>query len=189
MNIAGVYSFNRGKEVIEQQFATELNEIVAIIREVIGTSVKDLIGTENRTPDHVSRQAAALQQAFEREFLAHHWQSGEISYAYPVTYYTSGYAPTVEPEKVSRKIDFIKNRLGVDIHLSGPEPSVFSGCAKMTIFHNLDMIDAGVEIVPVKDLADEMSTGVSYFEQFVWDLETRGVSNIDISVLILGVSP
>lgn len=58
----------------------------------------------------------------------------------------------------------------------------------MTIFHNLDMIDAGVEIVPVKAFAKEMSTGVSYFEQFVWDLEQRGVGDIDIPVLILGVA-
>lgn len=58
----------------------------------------------------------------------------------------------------------------------------------MTIFHNLNIIDVGVEIVPVKDFADDMSTGVSYFEQFVWDLENRGVSNIDIPVLILGIA-
>ena len=32
-----------------------------------------------------------------------------------------------------------------------------------------------------------MSTGVSYFEQFVWDLETRGVADIDIPVLIFGI--
>jgi len=32
-----------------------------------------------------------------------------------------------------------------------------------------------------------MSTGVSYFEQFAWDLEQRGTSNIDIPVLILGI--
>jgi len=57
----------------------------------------------------------------------------------------------------------------------------------MTIFHNLGYIDSGIEIVPVKKLAEEMSTGVSYFEQFVWDLEKRGISNIDIPVLILGI--
>ena len=51
------------------------------------------------------------------------------------------------------------------------------------------MIDAGIEIVPVKSMADDMSSGVSYFEQFVWDLETRGVSDIDIPVLIIGISP
>ena len=60
-------------------------------------------------------------------------------------------------------------------------------CAKMTIFARLGVIDCGVEIVPVKAFAEEMSTGVSYFEQFVWDLEHRGVSDIDIPVLILGI--
>jgi len=58
----------------------------------------------------------------------------------------------------------------------------------MTIFHNLNVIDAGIEIVPVKSFANEMSTGVSYFEQFVWDLEHRGVSGIDIPVLVLGIT-
>ena len=60
-------------------------------------------------------------------------------------------------------------------------------CAKMTIFAKLGVIDCGVEIVPVKAFAEEMSTGVSYFEQFVWDLEHRGVSDIDIPVLIFGI--
>lgn len=59
--------------------------------------------------------------------------------------------------------------------------------AKMTIFHNPGFIDTGIEIVPVKGFADSMSTGVSYFEQFVWDLDKRGVAGIDIPVLILGV--
>jgi hypothetical protein len=57
----------------------------------------------------------------------------------------------------------------------------------MTIFRNLGYIDAGVEIVPVKAFAEQMSSGVSYFEQFVWDLEHRGVADIDIPVLILGI--
>jgi hypothetical protein len=58
----------------------------------------------------------------------------------------------------------------------------------MTIFHNLDYIDVGIEIVPIKDFADEMPSGVSYFEQFVWDLQQRGISDIDIPVLILGIT-
>jgi hypothetical protein len=57
----------------------------------------------------------------------------------------------------------------------------------MTIFHKRGCIDAGVGIVPVKAFADQMSTGVSYFEQFVWDLEQRGVSDLDAPVLIIGI--
>jgi hypothetical protein len=64
---------------------------------------------------------------------------------------------------------------------------VYNVCAKMTIFRNLGHIDTGVEIVPIKSFADQMSTGVSYYEQFLWDLEARGVSNIDIPVLIIGI--
>jgi len=65
---------------------------------------------------------------------------------------------------------------------------VYNVCAKMTIFHNLKVIDVGIEIVGIKYFVAEMSSGVSYFEQFVWDLEARGVSNIDLPVLILGVA-
>ncbi|HRQ74260.1 MAG TPA: BglII/BstYI family type II restriction endonuclease [Phycisphaerales bacterium] len=64
---------------------------------------------------------------------------------------------------------------------------VYNVCAKMTIFKKLEHIKAGVEIVPVKAFADEMSSGVSYFEQFVWDLNARGVADIDVPVLILGI--
>lgn len=56
-----------------------------------------------------------------------------------------------------------------------------------TFLHNLDFIDYGIEIVPVKSLSAEMSTGVFHFEQFVWDLENRGVADIDIPVLIIGI--
>jgi len=64
---------------------------------------------------------------------------------------------------------------------------VYNVCAKMTIFKKLAHIDTGIEIVPIKQLADEMSTGVSCFEQFIWNLEKRGVADMDIPVLILGI--
>jgi hypothetical protein len=57
----------------------------------------------------------------------------------------------------------------------------------MTIFHNHNIIDAGIEIVPTKNMADQMSSGVSYFEQIKWDLENRGVADIDIPVIVMGI--
>jgi hypothetical protein len=84
-------------------------------------------------------------------------------------------------------MDFVKDKLGVEIQFGKYAFMVYNVCAKMTIFHNLGYINTGVEVVPVKNFADEMSTGVSYYEQFIWDLEKRGVSNIDVPVLILGI--
>ncbi|MDM8564760.1 BglII/BstYI family type II restriction endonuclease [Candidatus Halobeggiatoa sp. HSG11] len=82
-----------------------------------------------------------------------------------------------------------KIKVGVEVQFGKYAFMVYNVCAKMTIFSKLAGIEVGVEIVPIKDLADEMSTGVSYFEQFVWDLKNRGVSNIDLPVLILGIAP
>jgi Restriction endonuclease BglII len=84
-------------------------------------------------------------------------------------------------------MDFVKEKLGVEVQFGKYSFMVYNVCAKMTIFRNLGHIDCGVEIVPVKAFALEMSSGVSYFEQFVWDLENRGVADIDVPVLILGI--
>lgn len=78
-------------------------------------------------------------------------------------------------------------KLGVEVQFGKYAFMVYNVCAKMTIFSKLGHIDCGVEIVPVKAFAEEMSSGVSYFEQFVWDLESRGVADIDVPVLILGI--
>ncbi|MBI5081974.1 MAG: restriction endonuclease, partial [Chloroflexi bacterium] len=78
--------------------------------------------------------------------------------------------------------------VGVEIQFGKYSFMVYNVCAKMTIFHNMDIIDVGIEVVPMKDFADEMSSGVSYFEQFVWDLEQRGAGDIDIPVLIIGIT-
>jgi len=84
-------------------------------------------------------------------------------------------------------MDFVKDSLGIEVQFGKYSFMVYNVAAKMTIFKNLGVIEAGVEIVPVKELALQMSSGVSYFEQFTWDLEKRGVSNIDTPVLILGI--
>ncbi|MBU6410251.1 MAG: restriction endonuclease, partial [Verrucomicrobia bacterium] len=88
-----------------------------------------------------------------------------------------------------REMDFVKEKLGIEVQFGKYAFMVYNVCAKMTIFHKLGHIDAGIEIVPIKRFADQMSTGVSYFEQFVWDLQHRGVSDIDIPVLIIGIDP
>ena len=106
---------------------------------------------------------------------------------YPTQYYTSGYAPDKLNKGAFREMDFIKEKLGVEVQFGKYSFMVYNICAKMTIFNKLGYIDTGIEIVPVKKFVEQMSTGVSYFEQFIWDLEQRGVADIDIPVLILGI--
>jgi hypothetical protein len=86
-----------------------------------------------------------------------------------------------------REMDAVKNKLGVEVQFGKYAFMIYNVAAKMTIFAKRGIIDSGIEIVPMLSLANEMSSGVSYFEQIKTDLECRGVSNIDIPILILGV--
>lgn len=88
-----------------------------------------------------------------------------------------------------REMDFVKDKVGVEVQFGKYSFMVYNVCAKMTIFKKMGHIEYGIEIVPTKELQKEMSTGVSFYEQFVWDLEQRGVSNIDIPVLVIGIAP
>ena len=121
-------------------------------------------------------------------FNAKDWEEKKrVNCLYSTEYYRPGYLPKGVIRNAYREMDFLKDRLGVELQFGKYAFMVYNVCAKMTIFHNLGHIDAGIEIVPVKSFAADMSTGVSYFEQFVWDLEQRGVADIDIPVLIYDI--
>ena len=190
MRIAGIYSFNRGKEVITQLHRPELDEVLQIIEVVDAEQHKLKISKEKTMRDRVLYSPPALNKAFKYQFLERGWMNHKVIAEYSKEYYVPGYKP---PERIGREsapfrdMDFVKNKLGVEVQFGKYSFMVYNVCAKMTIFAKMGVIDCGIEIVPVKGLVDGMSTGVSYFEQFVCDLEHRGVSDIDIPVLILGI--
>jgi len=188
MRIVGVYSFNRGKEIIESKFELELREIKAVIAAIDSRKHKTKVSREKTMPGKMLYKPNSLNKAFQQEFEQRGWHKHKVNCEYPTEFYAKGYKPTALSKGAFREMDFVKNRIGVEVQFGKYAFMVYNVAAKMTIFHNLNIIDVGVEIVPVKDFADDMSTGVSYFEQFVWDLEHRGVSNIDIPVLILGIA-
>ncbi len=188
MIIAGIYSFKGGAEIVESQYAAELEEIKQVITSVNPATHRTKVSKEKTMPGKVLYSPRSLNSAMKAEFENRDWRKYRVLCEYTDAYYTNEYRPPGSGVTAYREMDFIKNRLGVEVQFGKYAFMVYNVCAKMTIFHNLDMIDAGVEIVPVKAFAKDMSTGVSYFEQFVWDLTQRGVADIDIPVMILGIA-
>lgn len=186
--IAGMYSFNGGREIIESHFSKELSEVIQVINQVDSESCKTKESKEKTMPGKLLYSPPRLNKAFKSRFTKLGWNSHKIICDYPTQYYVSGYTPSATSKNAFREMDFVKNAVGIEVQFGKYAFMVYNVCAKMTIFHNLSIIEVGIEIVPIKDFANQMTTGVSYFEQFVWDLEHRGVSNIDIPVLILGVA-
>jgi len=186
MRIVAKYSFNDGEKVVQSGYSQLLREIEEAIRSVDCKKCKTKTSTEKTMPGKLLYSPVALNAAFKKFLFAKDWINHKEKCEYSDEFYIDGYEPA-RTKGAFRDMDFVKDRLGVEIQFGKYAFMVYNVCAKMTIFHNLGIIDAGIEVVPVKRFAENMSTGVSYFEQFTWDLMHRGVSNIDIPVLILGI--
>lgn len=187
MIIGGRYSFNGGAAFVSRKYKHLLNEIEDIISAINASDHKTKKSKEKTMPGRIIYSPISLNKAIKSKFHDKHWQTIRIPCNYSTEYYARDYQARKLKRGAFREMDFVKEKLGIEVQLGKYAFMVYNVCAKMTIFSKAGFIDAGVEIVPMKQFADDMSTGVSYFEQLVWDLEHRGVSNIDIPVLILGI--
>ena len=188
MIIAARYSHKGGLELMETNYAAALAQITEIIQAVDGEAHRTKVSKEKTMRGKILYSPPSMNQAIKAEFSKRGWESHKEFCDYSNQYYTEGYKPRVAAKGAFRDMDFVKDRVGIEVQFGKYAFAIYNVCAKMTIFHKLDVIDIGVEIVPVRDLVDGMSTGITYFEQFTWDLAQRGVSDIDLPVLILGIA-
>jgi hypothetical protein len=150
---------------------------------VDGTLLKTKVSKEKTMRGQRLYSPIALNKAFNREFEKRGWSTKKANRIIVETH-----VPETGSNHIGfREMDAIKNKLGVEVQFGKYAFMVYNVSAKMTIFKKKGLIDAGVEIVPMHSLAEEMSSGVSHFEQMKTDLEMRGESNIDIPALIIGI--
>lgn len=187
MRIAAIYSFNDGVRVVDERYPDLLTEIKGCIESIDASQCKSKESKEKTMPGAMLYSPVSLNNQFKKYLFQRGWKSIKVPCDYPTQHYMPGYVPKKLHKGAFREMDFVKQKLGVEVQFGKYSFMVYNVAAKMTIFRNLAHIDTGIEIVPVKALAEEMSSGVSYFEQFVWDLDKRGVSNIDVPVMIIGI--
>lgn len=187
MRILAKFSFNKGEVYIQKNFPSLLKEIEEAVKKVDASKCLIKKSKEKTMKGKMLYSPVVLNGEFKKQLFPKGWKNVKESCEYPINYYVKDYKPKEKKIYPFRDMDFVKNKLGVEVQFGKYSFMVYNVCAKMTIFKNLGYIKAGIEIVPIKELANQMSTGVSYFEQFVWDLEHRGVSNIDVPTLIIGI--
>lgn len=187
MIVAAKYSFNNGLEVVTEKYPSLLAEVETAIANIDADLYKTKESSETTMMGKMLYSPVALNKAFKHELYPLGWKSHRVVCEYSTDHYTEAHSGRSVTRDGFREIDFVKKLLGVEVQFGKYSFMVYNVAAKMTIFRNIGAIDTGIEIVPIKALSESMSSGVSYFEQFVWDLEQRGIADIDVPVLILGI--
>lgn len=85
-----------------------------------------------------------------------------------------------------KQIDFVKSKVLVEVQF-GKYAFMFYDMAKFQYFFNENKADVGVEIVPCHALHKQMSSGVSYGEQLVYDIERlkRHFPAVPVKVILI----
>jgi len=184
MRIVARYSFNNGGSVIETQFPNELREIEEAIASVNASDARTKTSKEITMEGRLLYSPKDLNKALgDNRLYKQGWVKPRIRYETTVPETGKTYKGYIEG-------DGLKNRLGLEVQFGKYAFLGWDVLGKMPIFAQRGYFDAGVEVVPMANFRrGQMSTGIGCFEQIKAILEYRGASDLDIPVLILGVSP
>jgi hypothetical protein len=85
--------------------------------------------------------------------------------------------------------DFVKDRVAVEVQFGKYSFVAFDLFVKHMAFFVGDVIDVGVEILPMKGLQKEMSSGPSYYEGELYNLIREGRGVPAVPLVLVGVAP
>jgi hypothetical protein len=94
-----------------------------------------------------------------------------------------------EQLKTKNQTDFVKDRVAVEIQLGKYAFVAHDLFVKHMSFFLNDDIDLGIEIVPMKSMEREMSSGVPYYERDLFNLIRQGRGVPAVPLILVGIAP
>ncbi len=85
--------------------------------------------------------------------------------------------------------DFIKDRVAIEVQFGKYAFVAYDLFVKHLAFYVGDKIDVGIEILPMKTLQSQMSSGVAYYEGELYNVIRQGRGVPAVPLIILGIAP
>ena len=85
--------------------------------------------------------------------------------------------------------DYVKDRIAVEVQFGKYAFVAHDLFVKHLSFYVADIIDVGIEILPMKELEREMSSGVPYYERDLVNVLRQGRGVPAVPLVMLGVIP
>lgn len=203
MRIANRYSHLNGYEYLMVHRQTEWNEIVNAIESIDANQyIKDT--HENRRRIQHLYDQKEINRRFKAILSNQNWNDVRIPYYVTGDIDTARIIANVrdrdrqremiesrgfEAFSTSNQIDFVKNRIAVEVQFGKYFSVAYDLHVKHTFFFFRNDIDVGIEIIPTKAMCLKMDTGVAWFENEVANVIREGRSNPAVPIVILGIEP
>ena len=190
MRVVARHSHLNGWEHIQVHKLHVWNDIEQAIATVVTAERHPSISSQPRQVDSIAR----LNQRFEDALVYRGWDglltsSGLVSADREASARTTGAlqarAPFAPP---GSQTDFIKGRIAVSVPFK-ESVLAYERLAKHLALYVADVIDVGVEVLPMKQMSTEPLPGIPYYEMEVDSVNRRGSGVPAVPLVIIGIAP
>lgn len=85
--------------------------------------------------------------------------------------------------------DFVKDRVAIEVQFGKYAFVAYDLFVKHLAFYVRDRIDVGIEILPMKSLQSQMSSGVAYYEGEFYNVVRQGRGVPAVPLVLIGIEP
>lgn len=203
MRIVEKYSHLNGLEYLLFHQPDLWEEINAVISSVDASRYKTKISREKTRHGKSLYAPIDMNKAIKKSFTKRGWKESRTSYWVTknskLIRQTMGLSSIEQKKKIKdageipissyNQTDFVKNRIAIEVQFGKYSFVAFDLFVKHMAFYIGDVIDLGIEILPMKELQAEMSSGPGYYERELYNLMRQGRGVPAVPLIVIGIAP
>lgn len=203
MKIVETYSHLNGLEFLIVHKPALWEEIQSVITKVDATKCKTKISKEKTMKGELLYSPIEMNAAFKKLLRAKNWEESRVSYWVTKNEKLIRKTLTMLPAEQKKEIkaagetpifsynqtDFVKERVAIEIQFGKYAFVAYDLFVKHLAFYVGDHIDLGIEILPMKILQSQMSSGVAYYEGEFYNVIRQGRGVPAVPLIMIGIAP
>jgi hypothetical protein len=161
------------------------------------------VSKEKRTKGKLFFSPVDMNAAFKALLRARDWDESRVSYWVTKSEKLIRKTLTMSAPEQKREIegagekpifsynqtDFVKDRVAIEVQLGKYAFVAYDLFVKHLAFYVGDRIDVGIEILPMKALQSQMSSGVAYYEGEFYNVVRQGRGVPAVPLVVIGIEP
>ncbi len=204
MKIAHKYSHLNGEEYLIVHYNSLYDEIKEVIESIHADDFKTKISKEKTKKGTALFSPIDINKSFKAEFNKRGWK--ESRYNYFITLNRELMEKSIlmpakkqkeflisygekEPIFSYNQTDYVKDKIAIEVQFGKYAFVAFDLFVKHMLFYSGGVINLGIEILPMKKMQSQMSSGIAYYEGEVYNVMRQGRNSPPVPLLILGIEP
>ena len=203
MRISSRYSHLNGEECLIVHCKHLWEEVQDVIASVDASACRTKVSAEKTMPGKLLFPPEAMNGAFKKGLEARGWRQRRSTfwvtadeklmrgvYGLPADQQKRAIeAEGHDPIRSYNQTDFVKERIAVEVQFGKYAFVAHDLFVKHLSFYVSDIMDVGIEILPMKALQREMSFGVPYYERDLLNVMRQGRGVPAVPLVPVGIAP